>query len=156
MESKIQQTLQALQSSPSEGKSALIALTASSRAANKCVGVAEIAKRELRKEGRARVYQYTGCWTRLETHVSKPRRDELTHESNAQVEGKGEGEGDGDERSKKVDEGGDEEDDAFETAAIAERTQVRNTTCLVIYLALASVPRLREKYGEQVHEGDKG
>jgi hypothetical protein len=147
MESKIQQTLQALQSPSSEGKSVLVALTASSRAANKCIGVAEIAKREIWKLKGEKSYQYTGCWTRLETLVPKARMEEVMEVENGEKAGVG---------SENGEDGGEEDDDAFDDAATTERKHVRTASCLVVYLASRPVPRLRERYGEQVHEGDKG
>lgn len=139
MESKIQQALSALRAKVEGGKSILVAFTAQSRAANKCIGVTEIVKREFVKEKGDSLYQYTGCWTRLETHVPKDQ-----------------GKGHMKTAGQEVEEGEEDEDDAFEAADTTERKQVRNVTCMVVYLSLQPVPRLRDKYGEQVHEAEKG
>lgn len=135
METKIQQALTALGSTPAEGKHVLVALTAPSRAANKCVGITEIVKREFVKDGDKKLFQYTGCWTRLETHT---RRGETTQQG------------------REAGEDNDEDEDAFEAADVEERKQVRNATCLVVYLSLASIPRLRDKYREQEHSATRG
>lgn len=136
MESKIVQTMTALRSTLSGGKSVIVALTAPSKASNKCIGITEIVKREFVKTEGKKLYQYTGCWTRLETHDAKQQADD----------GKNDEDGDVDE----------EDENAFEDAHVAMRKQVRNATCLVVYLSHQAIPRLRDKYGEQVHEGEKG
>jgi hypothetical protein len=155
MEDKVRHVLQALQSSKDGGKGAIAALTSATKAANKCIGVAEIAKRELVKDGMVRVYQYTGCWTRLET------QDLQAHDKACPTIGKSNGAknwtGDGlrDDATDGQAKEAENSDDAFEEMSIAERKKVRNAVCLIIYLSLEPIGRLRELYGEQIHELDK-
>lgn len=129
----------------SHKKHTIVALTARTSAGNKCISVAEIVKRDLLAKGVNGVWQYTGCWTRLETYVS-PKANDISkaapngtvgtdHDSNeGQVNGTME----------------DEEETAFETMQMEDRKLVRNAVCLVIYLAMESIPRLKELYGEQI------
>jgi hypothetical protein len=146
METKIRQVLQAMKAPCQDNKKVLVALTAAAKAANKGISVAEVAKRELAHDDTVKIYQYTGCWTRLETRDSQHnikttmniKTSDGTDESNAQA-----GEG-------------DLSDDAFEDMTATDRKTVRNAVCLIIYLSMEPVTRLREFYGEQVHEPDKG
>jgi hypothetical protein len=131
MEAKIQQALTALRSTPAEGKHVLVALTAPSRASNKCVGITEMVKREFIKDGNSKLFQYTGCWTRLEAQAPRSRTTQQGHQGG--------------------EEDGEEDGDAFEAADVAERQQLRNATCFVVYLSPAPIARLRDKYGEQEH-----
>jgi hypothetical protein len=112
---------------PGERRPVLAALVARAPAANKCVGVAEIAKRELRRadaEGGPRTCcQHTGMWTRLE-------------EAAALAAGAADAE-DG-AASDSV------SDVAFESP---ERKKVRGMPCLVVYLALEPVAVLQKAYG---------
>jgi hypothetical protein len=126
-------------------KRTIVALTARAPAGNKCVSVAEIVKRDLLAKGVVGIWQYTGCWTRLETYVppmAKEARNTVqngtasTFDDSTEVK-------DGDAIE-------DKEESAFETMQIEKRKLVRNAVCLVVYLAMEPVPRLRELYGEQV------
>ncbi|KAE9984495.1 hypothetical protein BLS_002197 [Venturia inaequalis] len=125
-------------------KKIIVALTARAPAGNKCISVAEIVKRDLLVKGVESLWQYTGCWTRLETYV--PPKPKETHKSLPNGTATTTTDTDG-----KIDDTmEDEEEPAFETMQIEERKLVRNAVCLVIYLAMEPVPRLKELYGEQV------
>jgi hypothetical protein len=126
-------------------KRIIVALTARAPAGNKCISVAEIVKRDLLAKGVEGVWQYTGCWTRLETYVAPKAKEarNTIHNSTASTNGN-------ESEVKEDDAMEDVEESAFETMQIAERKLVRNAVCLVIYLAMEPVARLKELYGEQV------
>lgn len=129
----------------SEKKHTIVALTARAPAGNKCISVAEIVKRDVLAKGVESLWQYTGCWTRLETHIPpKPKDTQKSFPNGTATTATGDTQGrlDGTEE--------DDEESAFETMKIEERKLVRNAVCLVIYLAMEPVPRLKELYGEQV------
>jgi hypothetical protein len=119
---------QAERAEKAEGKRrpVLAALVARAPAANKCVGVAEITKRELRREdsggGPRACCQYTGMWTRLEevgpADGAAGADDEAASDAMSDV--------------------------AFESP---ERKKVRGMPCLVVYLALEPVAVLQKAYG---------
>jgi hypothetical protein len=148
IESKVRQVLAVLQpqvdgskrgdevADAGETKAFVVALTARAPAGNKCISVAEIAKRELK----CKCWQYTGCWTRLETLESKSKE----HESE-----KRDGATDQPEAGREV----EDEEPAFED--VPERKLVRNTVCMVIYLSAEPVGRLKELYSEQITESKK-
>jgi hypothetical protein len=160
IESKVRQVLSALNGSkeaPDEGddslekKPVIVALTARASAGNKCISIAEIAKRELGKSGQD-CWQYTGCWSRLETVEAKSDSEDLEKSKDGQTkadEADDEAAGAGAE----IDE--QDEEPAFQNLEIPERTVVRNTVCLVIYLSGEPVARLKELYGEQMAEAKK-
>lgn len=120
----------------------LVALVARAPAANKCVGVAEIAKREFVAGGeggaeggggggggRRPCCQYTGLWTRLEEAGLagvKAREDD------------GEDDGEGSDAMSV---------EAFESPKEIGRKKVRGMPCLVVYLALEPVAMLQKAYG---------
>jgi hypothetical protein len=112
-----------------ETRSALVALVARAQAANKCISIAEIAKREFWKSQKQPWHQYTGYWVRLED--STPGKENnvkgATGENNAPDD--------------------PDEEDAFEKAHVEERRTVRSVPCLVIYLATSPVARLKEVHG---------
>jgi len=135
-------------------KSVIVALTARAVAGNKCISVAEIAKRNLvEQQGRA-TWQYTGCWTRLETYEPPKQKQEQQGE----VDQKAGQNGENDtaqvehESAAEEDKPDEEEEEAFETMQLPERKMVRNTVCLVIYLSTEPVSRLKVLYGEQVSQ----
>lgn len=126
-------------------KHTIVALTAPAPAGNKCISVAEIVKRDLLAKGVESLWQYTGCWTRLETYVPpKPKETQNSLPNGTATTTTDDTEGKIDDTME------DEEEPAFETMQIDERKLVRNAVCLVIYLAMEPVPRLKELYGEQV------
>jgi hypothetical protein len=117
-------------------KPVLVALVARAPAANKCVSVAEIAKREVRRRGEGGASgsccQYTGMWTRLE------EREERAGEGGAADADEGRGKGSDEEAS----------DAAFESPEGAHgETKVRGMPCLVVYLATEPVNVLQKAYG---------
>lgn len=128
----------------SDKKRTIVALTARAPAGNKCISVAEIVKRELLAKGVEGLWQYTGCWTRLETYVPPKSKDAQKSLPNGTATTTT------DTESKIDDTVEDEEEPAFETVHVEERKLVRNAVCLVIYLAMQPVPRLKELYGEQM------
>lgn len=128
----------------SDKKHTIAALTARAPAGNKCISVAEIVKRDVLAQGVESLWQYTGCWSRLETYV--PPKPKETQNSLP----KGTATTITDTDGKLDDTMEDDEEPAFETMQIEERKLVRNAVCLVIYLAMEPVPRLKELYGEQV------
>jgi hypothetical protein len=126
-------------------KPIIVALTARAPAGNKCISVTEIVKRDLLAKGIVGVWQYTGCWTRLETYIppkAKEARTTIQNGTTSTADDKTE--------NKEGDATEDDEETAFETMQTAERKLVRNAVCLVVYLAMEPVPRLKELYGEQV------
>lgn len=135
MEDKIRQVLQILKKPPDNGKPTIVALTSANKAANKCISVAEIAKREFVKTSESKVYQYTGCWTRLEAHEARQHGAPL-NEVTIQDDDEDHGDSDG----------------SFEDVVRDDRKKVRNAVCLTIYLSSRPIPRLKELYGEQLHE----
>jgi hypothetical protein len=108
----------------------LVALVARTQAANKCISIAEIAKREIQKVGEKRWHQYTGYWSRMEEHHTANK----TNTKNMSA-------------SQEEQEDLDDDSDAFEPMAIAEKRKFRSVPCLVIYLATAPVAILKETYG---------
>lgn len=116
----------------SRGKTDIVALVSRAVAANKCITVAEIAKRELGKAN-VRIWQYSGSWSRLETVEPKKERKSAANGSDNAV----------DERS----EDGSEDEAAFEVMDTPDRKIVRNIPCLVIYLSGKAIPRLKSIYG---------
>jgi len=160
IESKVRQVLSVLEQPETTGdkknkdtdtsrtKSVIVALTARARAGNKCITVAEIAKREMSKSG-GTCWQYTGCWTRLETLENTHEQQKLNRDQEAAEAGVEEAAQNNSEPSE-----GDEEP-YFESRKAAERKMVRNTVCLVVYISREPVRRLKELYGEQVIEAKK-
>jgi hypothetical protein len=131
-------------------KRTIVALTARAPAGNKCVSVAEIVKRDLLAKGVKGLWQYTGCWTRLETYVPpKPK-----HIKNTDQNGTASTLDNATTKVREDDAMEDEEESAFETMQVEERKLVRNAVCLVIYLAMEPVPQLKELYGEQVFRSE--
>ncbi|KAF2424810.1 hypothetical protein EJ08DRAFT_700596 [Tothia fuscella] len=113
-------------------KGAIVALTARAPASNKAISIAEIAKRELA----TKCWQYTACWTRLETVENQEK-------SKKPAKGKPDG-------------GPVDSEDLFEVFEdLPERKMVRNVVCLAIYLSTEPVARLKELYSHQVTEGEK-
>ncbi|QDS76263.1 hypothetical protein FKW77_001579 [Venturia effusa] len=129
----------------SENKHVIVALTARAPAGNKCISVAEIVKRNLFMQGVDSLWQYTGCWTRLETYVPPKAKENRNPSPNGTATTMSE-----ETEGKTGDTMVDEEEVTFETMQLKERKFVRNAVCLVIYLAMQPVSRLREVYGEQV------
>jgi hypothetical protein len=160
IESKVRQVLSTLKVSNElrmnndaigKAKPVVVALTARGPAANKCISIAEIAKRELAKMGGS-YWQYTGCWSRLETVEAKADGASVENSTKGDMETKlNNDEAIGE--SVNMDE--EDEEPAFQTMDIPERNVVRNTACLVIYLSGEPVGRLKELYGEQVTETKK-
>ncbi|KIV99293.1 uncharacterized protein PV09_09060 [Verruconis gallopava] len=161
MESKIQQVLRSMPTLDRDSKSSVVALTAPAKAANKCIGIAEIAKRELCRDDPSRaVYQYTGCWTRLESRKA-PRQSSLEAlpgvlDNTATRTSSSEhyylrDHMDDEEQSVEA----EDSDGAFEDEHCAERPLVRGVVCLVIYLSTKPVSRLHELYGEQIYRLDQ-
>jgi len=116
-------------------KSSLVALVSRASAVNKCISVAEIAKRELDKT-QVRVWQYTGSWSRLEAFELKPKGErvacddtEMNSDTNIQA-------------SADID-----DDEGFEVMEIPTRKMVRKVPCLVIYLSRQAIPQLKDLYG---------
>ncbi|KAF2665432.1 hypothetical protein BT63DRAFT_459008 [Microthyrium microscopicum] len=106
----------------------LVSIVGNAKASNKAISVAEVAKREFAQT----VYQYTGVWTRLERQVARVKKD-VTKEA--------------------LDGGVMKDEDDNENSVfmdVPQRATVRNVACLVIYLALKPIPKLRDTYGEQV------
>lgn len=111
----------------SSRKKILVALVARAPAANKCVSVIEIVKREFCKEKDAQLFQYTAMWMQLEDYQPRNRREDPSH-------GESTTEGLADEEPNQG------------------KHIVRNTSCLAVYLACQSVFRLKESYA-YVSEG---
>ncbi|TID13672.1 putative E3 ubiquitin-protein ligase [Venturia nashicola] len=132
----------------SDKKHTIVALTARPAAGNKCISVAEIVKRDLLTKGVESLWQYTGCWTRLETFVPPRSKEAQKSLRNSTATTTTDMDGKIDDTME------DEEEPAFETMQVEERKLVRNAVCLVIYLAMQPVPRLKELYGEQVFRPD--
>jgi len=123
------------QSEAGPHKSSLVALVSRAAAVNKCISVAEIAKRELDKT-EVRVWQYTGSWSRLEAFEPKPKaeniaRDDAETNSDTNIQ-----------TSADIN-----DDESFEVMEIPTRKMVRNVPCLVIYLSRQAIPRLKDLYG---------
>jgi hypothetical protein len=130
-------------------KPIIVALVSPESGTNKCISVAEIAKRELQSDG-GQWRQYTGSWSRLETLGSeKERRNRI----GGKVPNHHIGSTNSlDEREKRSEEsvnenGSSEDEEGFEQMAVPDRKLVRNVPCLVIYLSRQAVPRLKELYG---------
>jgi hypothetical protein len=156
IESKVRQVLSALRSSNEDSgegdaagkkKPTVVALTARAPAGNKCISVAEIAKRDMSKSGR-KCWQYTGCWSRVETLETKSNEEDGMKSKESELV---DGEAQGEEREV----GEEEEESHFQTLEIPERNTVRTTVCLIIYLSAEPVARLKEIYGEQVTDAKK-
>jgi Alba len=114
-------------------RSVLIALVSRAPAANKCISIAEIAKRELLKNSLAKKwYQYTSYWLRLEELKVK-------HSSNKNFQRKAQDAG-------LVDRNADSDDNAFDPPGIGTKSKVRNVPCLLIYLSTRPVARLQSSY----------
>lgn len=111
-----------------DGTRSVVALVARAQAANKCISIAEIAKREFWKSKKKPWHQYTGYWVRLEDY--NPEKKDGS--SGTPVED---------------DTPEDPKEDAFEKMHVAERRTVRSVPCLVIYLATSPVARLKEVHG---------
>jgi hypothetical protein len=111
----------------------LMALVARAPAANKCISVAEIAKRELLKIEQSILYQYTAFWVRLEE--MKVKNSHKQPESDAMEVGSSDAK--------------DESDieDEFDPITGEKRPKVRNVPCLFIYMSTKPVPRLQSMYG---------
>jgi hypothetical protein len=110
-------------------RSVLVALVARAQAANKCISIAEIAKREFWKSQKKPWHQYTGYWVRLEDNTPE-KKDSVMITS---VENDAPDDAD--------------EENAFEKMPVEEARTVRNVPCLVIYLAISPVARLKELHG---------
>jgi hypothetical protein len=113
-----------------ESRPVLVALVARAQAANKCISITEITKRELHKTGEKQWHQYTHYWTRLEAHTPMKKED-----------------GNGKISEKEENEDLEDDDDAFEPLDTAEKHKIRSVPCLVIYLATTPVTKLKEAYG---------
>lgn len=118
-----------------QGKPVVISLVSRGGAVNKCIAVAEIAKRELGKAS-IWVWQYTGSWSRLEAFEPKKGHDIATKESKVETDG-----------TNGHDAEDEEDGEAFETMDVTSRKLMRNTPCLVIYLSNRAIPRMKELYG---------
>jgi len=116
-------------------KTALVALVSRADAVNKCISVAEIAKRELGKT-EVRVWQYTGSWSRLETFEPNPKGEEATGDDAEKAS---------DAEMKPPAEIEEEED--FEVMKIPSRKMVRKVPCVVIYMSRQAASRLQDLYG---------
>jgi len=132
-----------------KNKPIIVALISRESGTNKCISIAEIAKRELERDG-GQWRQYTGSWSRLETlEPEKGHRNRMESKlPNHQVESANnldETEKRSEERMNENESSEDEE--GFEQMAVPDRKLVRNVACLVIYLSRQAVPRLRELYG---------
>lgn len=143
MEAKVRRVLSLLQreadpkSSDPEQKSmskrpVLVALVARAPAANKCISITEIAKRELHKTKQKKWYQYTGFWARLEEMKLK------TKEEDSYVTAQDSGISDVYEDSDR--------DDPFESVSGGIRPKVRNIPCLLVYLSTVPVKQLQSTY----------
>lgn len=120
------------QSDRTKGKSDIVALVSRAAAANKCITIAEIAKRELGKAN-VRVWQYTGSWNRLETVEPKKERSTTTNGSHH--------------ADDQQPEDNSEDEAAFGVMETPNRKLIRNIPCLVIYLSSKAIPRLISIYG---------
>lgn len=137
IESKVRQTIHLLQEGQARKtggqRHVLVTLVARAPAANKCISVVELVKRELEKVFTGTLYQYTGTWVQLEQFSPKRQREKT---------------------SSHVDEGVMEDNTedvevlAFESVDPNTRPKVRNASCLAIYLALKSIPKLRDEFGQ--------
>lgn len=130
-------------------KSIIVALISRESGTNKCISIAEIAKRELERDG-GQWRQYTGSWSRLETlGPEKERRGRM--DGNLPIH-QTEAANNLDEADKRSEEAVNEiesceDEEGFEQMAVPDRKLVRNVACLVIYLSRQAVPRLKELYG---------
>jgi hypothetical protein len=117
-----------LSTPPTDGKSAVMALTAKAKDANKLISIVEIAKRELAAAG-ASVFQYTALGSemveipRVKTSKSKPAEKEVRVGQ------------------------GDESDDAFETMGASDGMKKRLLPTMTTYLSTTSIKELRTAYG---------
>jgi Alba len=124
IESKVSQVLACLNSSSDVTQSKVVIITARAPAANKCISIVEIVKREHSKDNRRKLHQYTGHWTRTE-EVPDAKTDEKD---------KSLGQEDDDEES----------DDAFE--AVRSKAKIRAIPCLAVYLSVKPVSFLKSVY----------
>jgi hypothetical protein len=143
IEAKVRRTISLLKSEPTStndqpetsiqpDRPVLVALVARAPAANKCISVAEIAKRELLRTRQSGLYQYTTFWVRLEEMKTKasnklPGTDAMDVGSS---DGKAES---------------DVEED-FDPVTGVARPKLRNIPCLLIYLSKKSIPKLQSVY----------
>jgi len=129
-------------------KPIIVALMSRESGTNKCISIAEIAKRELQRDG-GHWRQYTGSWSRLETVVpEKERRNGTECKSpNHQVEAANNLDETEKRSGERVSENESSDDEGFEQMAVPDRKLVRNVACLVIYLSRQAVSRLKELYG---------
>jgi len=127
----------------------IVALMSRESGTNKCISVAEIAKRELQRDG-GQWRQYTGSWSRLETLEPETERrngmdgnvpNHHIRSANSQDQRENGSE------EKMNENGSSEDEEGFEQMAVPDRKLVRNIACLVIYLSRQAVPRLKELYG---------
>jgi Alba len=143
MESKVRQVLSLLKAAsdskskdsepkPNSNRSVLVALVARAPAANKCISIAEIAKREFHKMEQKKWYQYTGYWVRLEEMKVKEKQKD------SPIMARDSGISDVEMET--------DQDDAFESATEGSRQKVRNIPCLFIYLSTIPVARLQSTY----------
>lgn len=138
IEAKVRGVLSLLKQSSITGKDqdtaktsrpTIVALVARSPAANKCISVSEIAKRDYLKTATTKWYQYTGLWVRLE---------QVTVKANTHHEAIGPEKSDNDVEM--------EDDDYFEPVNDESRSKVRNVPCILIYLSTQPVQRFQSLY----------
>jgi hypothetical protein len=133
IESKVRHVLALFQKPPATAgngekaspRATLVSLVSRDTGANKCISIAEIAKRELLTDV-AKIYQYTGYWTQLEQ-----KRERVLPEED------------------KTD---DLSQDEFYESAADDRSKVHNVPCLVIYLSKEPVAKLKSLYGQDICE----
>jgi len=132
-------------------------LHSKAKAASKMISIAEIAKREISKDG--------GKWfqnSKVDQIMREQKQSESTkgtENGNGKGNGKGKGREDGDEEMGDQGEfdrmGSDEE--AFETMktpferAIEGKTKVQAVPVMAIYLSRMRIESLRKEYGEQTN-----
>ncbi|KAI4853680.1 hypothetical protein E4T45_04236 [Aureobasidium sp. EXF-8846] len=111
-----------VKSTPEDNKPAVVALRAKAPVVNKLISIVEIAKRDLKDNGR-KVYQYNALGSELVQ--STPAAKLVTGEDAMS-----------------------DDEPAFEKTE--QRTTVRSVPTMTTYLSLSSVKELKQAYGEQI------